>query len=157
MGRATRRCPAGVRMKQATDAPVLVVKPALHPGASDGGTLNIGWRIENQSTDAVEIVESWCPHSGFFAARASVRPPMRLQAGECGCLQRDVRCGAGLGEAVENAFFIALVRYCGSIWRVLTRVRVAAGADSRATLQVEATTAHLVGFAASASERQPFA
>jgi hypothetical protein len=117
----------------------------------DGANLEVRWRLNNRTNEAIEILETWLPHSAFFAARQNLDPPIRASANESVDIERTVRVPAGDAE-VENAFLNLRVRYSGArrpVWRLLVRMRVRAAHEGPASVRVESITQHEDGFAES--------
>jgi hypothetical protein len=113
--------------------------------------LKVRWRLNNQTSEAIEILETWLPHSDFFAARQNLDPPIRAGANELVDIERTVRLPAGDAE-VENAFLNLRVRYAGTkrpVWRLMVRMRVRTAHEGPASVRVESITQHEDGFAES--------
>ncbi len=135
-------------------APRLNVRSLSVAPAAGQGCYEIRWQLDNLSDAQAQILETWLPHSQFFGPRERLQPALTLPAGGGGAIRRMVRLPAGPVLVVENGFLNLRVEYQGRPWRVLVRMRAERRAPDSVSVEVEAITAHRVGFAeASAGEQ----
>lgn len=85
---------------------------------------DVTWHVSNVTNAAIEIGETWLPHSRFRGEREVLGSPLAIPAGESIVLRRFVRCLAEAGETIENAFLILQARVGGHPLRVFTRLRI---------------------------------
>jgi hypothetical protein len=111
--------------------------------------LRVKWRLTNELTDELELIDSWLPHGQFFAERLAFNPPLRIAPVSTVEFDRRVRLSACVGESVENAFLNLRLILNRSQWRVLARLRVDCPSEGLVVVGVRSVTSHPVGFATS--------
>jgi len=128
---------------------LLDVNPASIEVGPENGALCVAWQLANLTEAPIDVLETWLPHGRFFAERHTLQPPLSLgPGGEC-AVRSVVAVAAETGETVQNAFLNLRVRAWEREWRVLVRIRARRAMDGRVAIEVEAITAHPVGFSQS--------
>lgn len=131
----------------ARSGPELSVEPgAVRPGSARREWL-VAWRLRNSGLAPVQVLSAHQPHDHFFHPEQELAPPLVLAPGQAAELALPVAFEEAPGAEVENAFLILRLLWDGRPWRVLLRLRVAAGADGTPRPTAERLTTQPVGFA----------
>jgi hypothetical protein len=108
------------------------------------------WRVElsvtNEDASPITLLAAWLPHERFRADEQRFDGMAPLDPGERVTLLFDAEFDEPPDTDVQNGFVIIRVEWNGGVWRVLTRMAVAAGAIGEPTARVETVSAHRVGF-----------
>jgi hypothetical protein len=126
--------------------PTIRLEPEV---AHEQDRLCVTWRVTNESTEDIELIDSWLPHGQFFAERLAFNPPLRIAPASTAQFDRRVRLSARAGESVENAFLNLRLILNASPWRLLARLRVDCRREGLVVVKVQSVTSHPVGFATS--------
>jgi hypothetical protein len=105
----------------------------------------VRWRLSNAGERSIRILTAVQPHARF---RNEERPlDLELGIGSGTELVLPVTFDEPAGAVVENPFLILRVSDAGGEWRVLARLRVAAGDRGEPRVNMEAVTTQRVGLA----------
>ena len=85
----------------------------------------VRWPVRNEGTEAIRVLAAVHPHSQFRGPQVPLERSIR--PGEQIDLAVPVRFDEKPGAIVENPFLILTIEHGGVLWRVLARVRIAAG------------------------------
>jgi hypothetical protein len=113
--------------------------------ARGSGPWNVAFELTSRESEPVELVDAWLPHARFHAEARDL-DGARLAPGASVVVEFTAAFDEPPGTEAENAFVILRVRWRGELWRVLTRMTVATGADGAPAARVEAVSTHRVGF-----------
>ena len=138
--------------KESDAGPKLRVKQeSKAPGAR--GQWVVGWRLQNQGVDPLEILTARCPHGKFRGKERELSPAPKLLPGESTRIEMPVACGEKPGTVVENAFLILRVFWQDKAWQVFARFTVAFDQDGAPECATELVTTQPVGFSTEKAKR----
>jgi len=112
---------------------------------------SIGWKIENQGVDSLNISATRLPHGQFKSEEYRFEPALDLAPGKTTEFTVSVRCNEPAGLVTENAFVIFHVIWLGEPWRIFVRIRVVVTDDGKPQTETESITTQKVGFSGVAS------
>ncbi len=130
---------------QTTEPPRAAIEPAGYQPGPDPGRWRVSWRIRNQGTAALQLLDAHIPHHRFHAGHqplAGALPP-----GDSTRIELDITHGAQTGDIIDNAFLIVRVAQAGMEWRVFARLRVTIGPDGEPDNTCQVTLTQPVGVA----------
>lgn len=111
----------------------------LRPGRARG-SWRATWRVRNEGTSAVTIVQAWHPHARFRSRRRGLA--LRVAPRRSATFDIVTRSDVASTELVENAFLILQLTAATGRWRVFTRFRLTGRPDGPPLVEVEAVDAH---------------
>lgn len=100
------------------------VEPFTTEGAS--GSWTVKWRITNEGDETIRLLSAQHPHSQFRTPETKL--DLEIAPGADATVTLPVQFSESPGVRVENPFLILLFRDSAD-WRLLARVRVAAGTN----------------------------
>jgi hypothetical protein len=113
----------------------------------------VRWRLSNEGERIIRILTAVQPHARF---RNEERPlDLELGIGSADEVVLPVTFDEPSGAVVENPFLILRASDAGGDWRVLVRLRVAAGDRGKPRVNTEAVTTQRVGFTEPPEGRAP--
>jgi hypothetical protein len=104
--------------------PRVRVEPFTTEGTS--GAWTVTWRITNDGGQPLRLISAQHPHSHFRTPETKI--DREVVPGTVAVVALPVQFSEAPGERVENPFLILVFRD-SSVWRLLARVRVTAGAN----------------------------
>jgi hypothetical protein len=102
------------------------------------------WRVRNVGPLAVRVVSVIAPHSKFRGDEQELA--LDLAPGATATFTLLIRVEGSAGEEIENAFVIVLLTMGDDRFRVLARLRVRLGTDTRPDPVLESHSIQRVGF-----------
>lgn len=127
------------------DPQILVEQAAVTRGPTPEHWL-VAWRIQNLSSEPLEILAGRLPHGKFRGDEKEFTPSPKIARGEDIRLEFSVACHEPAGAEVENAFLILRVVWGGRPWRILARLRVKLSAGGEPESVTELITTQQIGF-----------
>ena len=124
---------------------IQVEQAAIRRGSTRGRWI-VAWRIQNLSSEPLEILAGRLPHGKFRGDETELVPARKIAHGETIRLELSVACHEPPGAEVENAFLILRVVWCNRPWRILVRLRVKVGAGGEPESLTELVTTQEIGF-----------
>ena|SRR5919109_2069712 len=104
------------------------------------------WRIQNRSSEPLQLLAAGLPHSRFRSEEQELSPAPKLLPGESARLALEVACREPAGTVVENAFLILRVLWREQPWRIFARLRVVFDQHHVPENSTEVVTTQPIGF-----------
>jgi hypothetical protein len=127
-------------------APAITVQQDSIEPAGALGLWNIGWCVENDGADPIQLLTVRLPHGQFKSEEHRFEPNTELASGERTWFHVTVRCLEPEGVVTENAFLIFDVLWLRETWRIFVRIRVVVNSKREPQTAVELITTQKVGF-----------
>jgi hypothetical protein len=129
------------------DAPQLEIEfSGSLPDDRDAQRWPVAWGVTNRSSEPVQLLAAWLPHSRFRCHERDLSGLPGLAAGQAAQVELEASCHEAPGTAVPNAFLILRLLWCSQPWRLLARMTVTWDTAGAPHVQIERVNAQRVGF-----------